>query len=184
VGADDRVEIGAAVLLLAVEDHAHRPLRAAAPGGVEGAQHVGEMLALVVGAAARDHGDGVERAVVEPARVDDAVSLEVRRLEGLAGHAVPAPALDVAGRLHVVVAVEQQRRRALRSRDLAPQRRRAPLGRGERLEGEADLAPQRADIVDHRRRHLAADGGEAKIPVEQGETGVAFRHRGSSVGPR
>ena len=47
------------------------------------------------------------------------------RIKWLAGDVVPSPPFEVAGGLHVVVAVEEQRRRPGRAGDLAPQRQRA-----------------------------------------------------------
>src|SRR5438094_848985 len=64
-----------------------------------------------------------------------------------------------------------------RSAELSVERRRAAtVGRGQRHELEAEVAPERAHGVDHLGRDLAADRGDAKVAVEELEPIVAERH--------
>ena len=94
MGLDEVVEIGGADFLLALEDDADVDRQAAVLLQVRfDGLEVHEDLALVVGGAAR-----VDLAVADR-------RLERRRL----------PQLDRIDRLHVVVAVEEDRRRALRA---------------------------------------------------------------------
>jgi len=104
------------VLLLAVEDDPHPPAGGAGADGVHRAEDVREVLALVVGAAAPHDHHVLQGAVVERARVDRPGVEEIRGPERLALHTLPLPPCHVPGGLDVVVAIQEQRRRSLRSR--------------------------------------------------------------------
>ena len=185
VGVRDRREVRAPVLLLAVEDDFHRPLRRPRSQGVERAQDVGEMLALVVGAPARHHDDVVERLRVERARVDARTLAEVGGLEWATLDGLPAPSGEVARRLDIVMPVEQEGRRAGGPGELPVERGGATtLVGGERDELDADLAPERADGVHHRPRDLPADRRDAQVTVEEVEAIVTTGHTsGGSIAP-
>jgi hypothetical protein len=119
MGPRDRLEVGAAVLLLAVEDDLDLPAGGAGAHGIHGAQDVREVLALVVGSAARHQHQLVQRLLADQPGLDRAPVEEIGRHERLALDTLPLPARDVAGGLDVVVAVEQKRGRARGPRQLA-----------------------------------------------------------------
>src|SRR3989454_6576858 len=91
----------------------------------------------------------------------------------------------IAGRLDVVVPVEQEGRRARGPGELPEERGRPTTVVGvERDELDADVAPDRADGVDHLRRDLPADRRDAQITVEELEAIVTMGHTsGGSIAP-
>src|SRR2546425_1976887 len=109
----DRLQVRAAVLLLAVEDDLDLPARGSGSNRVHRAEDVREVLTLVVGAAARHQHQVFQRLVADQSRLDRAPLEKVGRRERLALDALPLPARHVAGGLDVVVAVEKKRRSAL-----------------------------------------------------------------------
>src|SRR2546426_12013581 len=83
----------------------------------------------------------------------------------------------MAGGLDVVVPVEQEGRRARGPGELPEERGRTTTVVGvERDELDADVAPDRADGVDHLRRDLPADRRDAQITVEELEAIVTMGH--------
>src|SRR3990172_1919745 len=104
--------VGAFFCFVPSEPLPPRPPRAARANGVERAEDVREVLALVVGASARNDDDVVKSLRVERPRIDHRSLVKVGGLEGLHRTAPPAPALEIAGRLDVVMAIEQEHRRA------------------------------------------------------------------------
>src|SRR5207245_11677641 len=81
--------------------------------------------------------------------------------------------------------VEQEGRRARGPGELPEERGRATTVVGvERDELDADVAPERADGVDHLRRDLPADRRDAQVTVEELEAIVTMGHtRGGSMAP-
>src|SRR3989442_11339982 len=81
--------------------------------------------------------------------------------------------------------VEQEGRRARGPGELPEERGRATTVVGvERDELDADVAPDRADGVDHLRRDLPADRRDAQITVEELEAIVTMGHTsGGSIAP-
>src|SRR3989454_5658969 len=83
----------------------------------------------------------------------------------------------MAGGLDIVVPVEQEGRRARGPGELPEERGRATTVVGvERDELDADVAPERADGVDHLRRDLPADRRDAQVTVEELEAIVTMGH--------
>src|SRR3989442_9860371 len=81
--------------------------------------------------------------------------------------------------------VEQEGRRARGPGELPEERGRATTVVGvERDELDADVAPERADGVDHLRRDLPADRRDAQVTVEELEAIVTMGHTsGGSIAP-
>src|SRR5438445_433942 len=81
--------------------------------------------------------------------------------------------------------VEQEGRRARGPGELPEERGRTTTVVGvERDELDADVAPERADGVDHLRRDLPADRRDAQITVEELEAIVTMGHTsGGSIAP-
>src|SRR3712207_5726498 len=86
----------------------------------------------------------------------------------------PYTTLFRSGWLYVIVAVEQHCGRTGGTRQLGVEGGGAfPILRQQPLQHKALVAPERAHLLDHRRRHLSADGGDADVAVQQRDPVVA-----------
>ncbi len=135
------------------------------------------MLALVVGSSASHHHEVFERLVADQARLDRASVEEVGRHERLARDALPRPARHVTRGLDVVVTVEEERRSALRSGQLAVEGRGAAavVGR-QRRQLETEPTPEAADGFDHVRSDLTTDRRDPEVAIEELEPVVTRGH--------